>query len=61
VGGDAGNSADAGAVRAAAEVAFRALFLLSAAVSLVAPFLVARLPEAALRGSTSTSAAASMD
>ncbi len=61
VGGDAGTSADAGAVRAAAEVAFRTLFLLSAAVSLVAPFLVARLPEATLRGSTGTGVAASMD
>lgn len=61
VGGDAGASADAGAVRAAAEVAFRTLFLLSAAVSLVAPFLVARLPEATLRGSTGASVAASMD
>ncbi|MDF3838992.1 MDR family MFS transporter [Cupriavidus basilensis] len=57
-----GDTADAGAVRAAAEVAFRTLFLLSAAVSLVAPFLVARLPEATLRGSSSTTTvAASMD
>lgn len=56
-----GDAADAGAVRAAAEAAFRTLFLLSAAVSLVAPFLVARLPETALRGSKSTSVAASID
>lgn len=56
-----GDAADAGAVRAAAEVAFRTLFLFSASVSLVAPFLVARLPEATLRGSKSASMAASMD
>jgi len=58
VGGDA---ADAGAVRAAAETAFRVLFLFSAAVSLVAPFLVARLPETTLRGSKAPTVAASLD
>ncbi|AOZ02427.1 MFS transporter [Cupriavidus sp. USMAHM13] len=48
---------DAAAVRQAAEQAFRTLFLLSAAASLLSPFLVARLPEAALRGSAGSSAA----
>lgn len=48
---DLGAGADAALVRATAERAFRTLFLLSAAVSLVAPFLVARLTEATLRGS----------
>lgn len=47
-------AADAAAVRATAEHAFRILFLLSAGVSLIAPFLVARLNEATLRGSTAS-------
>lgn len=47
-GADAG---DAAAVRVAAEQAFRTLFLFSAAVSLIAPFLVMRLRETTLRGS----------
>jgi len=46
-----GDQADAAAVRAAAERAFRLLFLMSAGVSLIAPFFVARLRETTLRGS----------
>ncbi|WP_376790660.1 MDR family MFS transporter [Cupriavidus sp. Agwp_2] len=48
---------DAAAVRQGAEHAFRLLFLMSAGVSLLAPFLVARLPEKVLRGSTGSVAA----
>ncbi|WER49343.1 MDR family MFS transporter [Cupriavidus sp. WKF15] len=50
--------AEAAAVRAAAERAFRLLFLLSAAVSLLSPFLVVRLREATLRGSPAAASAA---
>ncbi|MFC4339456.1 MDR family MFS transporter [Cupriavidus numazuensis] len=50
--------ADAAAVRQAAEHAFRLLFLMSAAVSLLAPFLVMRLREATLRGSPAAASAA---
>ena len=46
-----GDQGDAAAVRLAAERAFRVLFLMSAAVSLIAPFFVARLKETTLRGS----------
>lgn len=53
-GGEAG---DAAAVRLAAEHAFRMLFLASALVSLAAPFLVVRMPEAALRGAPARAAA----
>ncbi|AGW94935.1 MULTISPECIES: MDR family MFS transporter [Cupriavidus] len=49
---------DAAAVRQAAEHAFRLLFLMSAGVSLLAPFLVARLPETVLRGSPGSTASA---
>ncbi|MNT89668.1 hypothetical protein D3C72_2304400 [compost metagenome] len=49
---------DAAAVRQAAEHAFRLLFLMSAGVSLLAPFLVARLPEKVLRGSPASTASA---
>ncbi|MNM98511.1 hypothetical protein D3C81_1110420 [compost metagenome] len=49
---------DAAAVRQGAEHAFRLLFLMSAGVSLLAPFLVARLPETVLRGSVGGAAAA---
>ncbi|NYI01146.1 MDR family MFS transporter [Cupriavidus plantarum] len=52
------DQADAMAVRAAAEHAFRTLFLLSAAVSLISPFLVMRLKEVALRGSPAEAAKA---
>jgi hypothetical protein len=38
-------------VREAAEHAFRLLFLMSAGVSLIAPFFVMRLKEKTLRGS----------
>jgi EmrB/QacA subfamily drug resistance transporter len=51
-------AADAAAVREAAEHAFRLLFLMSAAVSLLSPFLVARLREATLRGSPVAASAA---
>lgn len=46
-----GDGAQAETVRQTAERAFRILFVASAAVSLLAPFLVARLREATLRGS----------
>mgnify|MGYP003337902674 CR=1 FL=1 len=49
---------DAAAVRVAAEHAFRVLFLLSAGVSLIAPFFVMRLQEKTLRGSPTAAAAA---
>lgn len=52
----AGDQADAVAVRVAAERAFRVLFLLSAGVSLIAPFFVIRLKETALRGSSAAAA-----
>ncbi|MNS59156.1 Major Facilitator Superfamily protein [compost metagenome] len=56
----AASDGDAAAVRVAAEQAFRTLFLFSAAVSLIAPFLVMRLRETTLRGSpVAASAAAS--
>lgn len=45
----ASDTADAALVRQMAEDAFRTLFLLSAAVSLLAPFLVVRLREVSLR------------
>src|SRR5262249_42721799 len=46
-----GDQGDAAAVRMAADHAFRTLFLVSAAVSLISPFLVMRLKEVTLRGS----------
>jgi len=49
---------DAATVRVAAERAFRMLFLMSAAVSLIAPFFVARLREVTLRGSPAAAASA---
>ncbi len=52
----AGDQADAVAVRVAAEQAFRVLFLLSAGVSLIAPFFVIRLKETTLRGSSAAAA-----
>nr|WP_315591655.1 MDR family MFS transporter [uncultured Cupriavidus sp.] len=52
----AGDQADAVAVRVAAERAFRILFLLSAGVSLIAPFFVIRLKETTLRGSSTAAA-----
>ena len=52
-----GDQGDAAAVRVAAEHAFRVLFLMSAAVSLIAPFFVARLQETTLRGSPAAAAA----
>lgn len=54
----AGDQADAVAVRVAAERAFRILFLLSAGVSLIAPFFVIRLKETTLRGSSTAAAKA---
>ncbi len=54
----AASDGDAAAVRVAAEQAFRTLFLFSAAVSLIAPFLVMRLRETSLRGSPVAAAAA---
>lgn len=56
--GSAADQGDAAAVRVAAEHAFRVLFLLSAGVSLVAPFFVARLKESTLRGSPVAATAA---
>lgn len=53
-----GDQGDAAAVRLAAERAFRVLFLMSAAVSLIAPFFVARLKETTLRGSPAAAAKA---
>ncbi|SDP35711.1 drug resistance transporter, EmrB/QacA subfamily [Ralstonia sp. 25mfcol4.1] len=53
-----GDQGDAAAVRVAAERAFRVLFLMSAAVSLIAPFFVARLKETTLRGSPAAAAKA---
>nr|WP_257993210.1 MDR family MFS transporter [Cupriavidus pauculus] len=53
-----GDQADAAAVRVAAERAFRVLFLMSAAVSLIAPFFVVRLKETTLRGSPAAAAKA---
>lgn len=53
-----GDQGDAASVRVAAERAFRVLFLMSAAVSLIAPFFVARLQEATLRSSASASPSA---
>lgn len=52
-----GDGAEAAVVRQTAERAFRALFLASAAVSLLAPLLVVRLREATLRGSPVKAAA----
>lgn len=52
-----GAGAEAEMVRQTAERAFRTLFMASAAVSLVAPFLVLRLREATLRGSPTEAAA----
>jgi EmrB/QacA subfamily drug resistance transporter len=49
---------DAVAVRVAAERAFRVLFLMSAGVSLIAPFFVIRLKEKTLRGSPAGAAKA---
>ena len=49
---------DAVAVRNAAERAFRVLFLMSAGVSLIAPFFVIRLKEKTLRGSPAAAAKA---
>ncbi|WP_441622703.1 MDR family MFS transporter [Cupriavidus sp. RAF12] len=54
----AGDQGDAMAVRMAAEHAFRILFLMSAGVSAIAPFLVMRLKEKTLRGSPAPAAAA---
>jgi len=54
----AANDGDALAVRVAAEQAFRTLFLFSAAVSVIAPFLVMRLRETTLRGSPVAATAA---
>ena len=54
----AGDQGDAAAVRVAAERAFRVLFLMSAGVSLIAPFFVMRLKEKTLRGSPAAAASA---
>jgi len=54
----AAGGSDAAEVRASAEHAFRILFLMSAAVSMAAPFFVARLREATLRGSAGVAATA---
>jgi hypothetical protein len=54
----AGDQADAAAVRVAAERAFRVLFLMSAGVSLIAPFFVMQLKEKTLRGSPAGAASA---
>lgn len=57
----AGDQADAVAVRAAADQAFRTLFLLSACASAISPFLVMRLMEVTLRGSSTTTASAAAE